>query len=399
MNELHEKNRDRASLTPAALYAKKGLSHCYMAERQCWSYIYHLDGRDRPNESFPPQDAFYSLNVILGFAALGRSAWEGEYDLPALLQINARRVFEDKAPIYAIGMALWASAVLGSPFEPDTAAKIRAFVTDRAHWKKFRAQDLGMILTGMAAMKKAGNNEYAQEAHALFTFLKEGYISGSGLFRDAATGPRKYFASFATQTYLITACYHYGTAFESDEALTIADDAVRALLPLQGENGEWPWFYRACKRLVVDYYELYTVHQNAMAALFLRFAKERGVPGAHEALIKGFGWSLGGNRLGKNMMVPELGMFYRSVLRKGELKSKIKRLMRVLWLSFSGRADSLALPDHLDVRLECRSYELGWILYVFAGCEEDDDLAGILYHPAFTAALRDERSSLNSSAA
>ncbi|MEZ5918857.1 MAG: hypothetical protein R3D66_02720, partial [Alphaproteobacteria bacterium] len=112
-----------------------------------------------------------------------------------------------------------------------------------------------------------------------------------------------------------------------------------------------------------------------------------------------FGWSLGGNRLGKNMMVPELGMFYRSVLRKGELKSKIKRLMRVLWLSFSGRADSLALPDNLDVRLECRSYELGWILYAFAGCEEDDDLAGILYHPAFTAALRDERSSLSSSAA
>ena len=36
------------------------------------------------------------------------------------------------------------------------------------------------------------------------------FTSGSGLFFDAASGLRRRFASFATQTYLSIAWYHYG---------------------------------------------------------------------------------------------------------------------------------------------------------------------------------------------
>lgn len=142
------------SSAPLVTYVKKGLAHCYQEDQQCWSYIYHLDGRDTPNESLPRQDVFYSLNVILGLASLGREAWENDYDLPALLQHNARRMLELSVPVYAYGMALWASAELGVALEAETFSRIKDFVTDQEKWKKFRAQDAGIILIGMCEQKK-----------------------------------------------------------------------------------------------------------------------------------------------------------------------------------------------------------------------------------------------------
>lgn len=142
-------------LPPLVTYIQRGLAHCYQEDQQSWSHIYHLDGRESPNESLPRQDVFYSLNVILGLASLGRDAWEGEYDLPALLQHNARRMLELPVSVYAYGMALWASAELGVALDPETFSRIRNFVTDREKWKNFRAQDAGIILIGMCEQKKA----------------------------------------------------------------------------------------------------------------------------------------------------------------------------------------------------------------------------------------------------
>ena len=49
-------------------YALQGLERCWLPHSGCWSAIYHLDGRDKPNESVPSSDVFYTLNVLLGFA-------------------------------------------------------------------------------------------------------------------------------------------------------------------------------------------------------------------------------------------------------------------------------------------------------------------------------------------
>lgn len=368
-------------LSPLVQYTQKGLRNCYMADQQAWSFIYHLDGRAQPNESLPKQDVFYSLNVIMGLASLGRDAWAADYDLPALLHHNARRMFEVPVPTYAFGMALWAAAELGEPLQPDVYAKIRAIIYDRSRWVNFRAQDIGIILIGICEQKNKGNNDFDDIAPELFAYIKQNYLAESGLFFDQPTGFRRNFSSFATLTYLTTACYHYATTYKNADAFTIADKATRNIIALQGEKGEWPWFYYAPKGIVVDPYEVYSVHQHGMAALFLNFAEKRTeVPGAHAALIKGFEWIFGRNQFDKPMMLPELGMFYRSIIRKGELGTNKKRMIRSVVNSLTGTTGTYAAPDKLTLRLECRSYELGWILYSFG---DRTDVPHITHHAMF----------------
>lgn len=368
-------------MSPLVEYTKTGLRNCYMKDQKCWSYIYHLDGRDDPNESYPAGDAFYSLNVILGLASLGKEAWEGDYDLPSMLQENARKIFELSVPRYAIGMALWASAELGVPLAPDTDDKIQKFIKDRNNWSHFRAQDAGMILTGIAEQSLRGNHTLDQEAHDLYRFIRKNFLSKSGLFFNSTKGLRKHFGSFATQTYLTTALYHYGVAYKDNNALSIADAATKKLIALQGKNGEWPWFYFVPRGLVVDIYEVYSVHQHGMAPLFLTFAEKRGIPGAREAIIKGFEWIFSNNQLKKNMMHPELGMFYRSIIRREELSDKKKRATRAIINGLIGKSDKYAPEETLTLRKECRSYELGWILYSFGSRTDVPDLT---HHRAFS---------------
>jgi len=372
-------------MPPLVEYTKIGLKNCYMPERQSWSFIYHLDGRDNPNESLPSKDAFYSLNVILGFAKLGRKAWENDYDLPALLQKNARDLFETGAPTYAMGMALWAAAELDVPLEESTGKKIRDFIRNRSNWRNFRAQDAGMLLTGMAEEKARGYHGFDQDSHDLYRFIINRYRSKSGLFFDQTYGLRKNFGSFATQTYLTTACYHYGTRFKNEEALAIADESTQKLISLQGSNGGWPWFYFVPRGMVVDHYEVYSVHQHGMAPLFLTFAEEREVPGATQAITKGFEWLLGNNQLQQNMFVPELGMFYRSIIRHAELADRRHRVTRALGNALTGTSDTLAPGKDLTLRRECRSYELGWILYSFGN---RTDMPRITHNGNFVEALK-----------
>lgn len=371
------------SLSPLNRYVLRGLRKCYMPARESWSYIYHLDGRADANESLPAWDAFYSLNVILGLAALGGHAWRDDYDLPALLQTNSARLLTLPAPAYAKGMALWASAQLGVPLEGRVAEKLREFIRDRARRQAFRAQDAGMILSGIANQKWQGNGEYDDAAHELFQFIKSSFLADSGIFFDQPAGLRRNFSSFATQTYLTTACYHYGLHYANEEALGIADAACRKMIAYQGPYGEWPWFYFVPRGQVVDNYEVYTVHQDGMAALFLSIGARRGIPGARDAIIKGFEWVFGNNQLRRNMMVPELGMFYRSILRRGELTDKSRRMFRGVANGLIGRADSYAPAASLDVRRECRSYHLGWVLYSFGSRA---DLPQLTCHPAFIQA-------------
>jgi hypothetical protein len=66
------------------------------------------------------------------------------------------------------------------------------------------------------------------------------------------------------------------------------------------------------------------------------------------------------------MLVPELGLTIRSQVRKHELTPKAPRVLRAVrnvWLDKGGT--TLINSADVGVRLECRSYELGWILWSF----------------------------------
>ena len=232
------------------------------------------------------------------------------------------------------------------------------------NWKNYRAQDLGMLLTGIVAQARAGRKEWYLLAGRLFSFLSERYHSESGLFFDAASGFRRRFASFASQTYLTIACYHYGEFAGNSAAIDMAKACTRKLIALQGPRGEWPWFFDAQHGRVLDFYEVYSVHQYGMAPALLECAERHDVQEARAALIKGFKWVFGENQLGKSMLIPELQLSIRSQVRKSELRTKKMRVLRAVGNAYLGRSSTLIDPTDVGLRLECRSYELGWISLV-----------------------------------
>jgi len=285
---------------------------------------------------------------------------------------------------YAFGCTLWASAELKLEIPESIRKHVDAMLGRKENWLAFRAQDLGMILTGVVAQAKLGEKKWSLLAQELFRFLTERYLTPSGLFCDAACGLRRRFASFATQTYLILACYAYGEFANDPRAVNLANACVRKLISLQGPNGEWPWFFDAPGGRVLDFYEVYSVHQYGMAPAFLQLAEYHGVSDARAALIKGFYWVLGKNQMEIPMMLPEECLSIRSQGRKGELHSNKCRAIRALQRSILHRKAGLVNPSKLELRLECRSYELGWILWSFG---RRTDLNELTDHKFFCDAI------------
>jgi hypothetical protein len=265
----------------------------------------------------------------------------------------------------------------------DVVTGVDGLLSDRNKWLKFRAQDLGMLLTGVVAQAKAGQKRWLPFAHELFGFLVEKYHGDADLFFDASSGLRRRFASFATQTYLTLACYLYGELTGNLRAIELAISCTKKLIALQGGQGEWPWFFDAERGIVLDFYEIYSVHQYGMAPAFLECGERHDVQEAQKALKKGFRWVLGNNQLQKSMLVPDLQLSIRSQVRKGETLTKKVRVLRALRNAYFPRPAGLIDPADLVLRLECRSYELGWILWSFG---RRSDLHELTHDEAFACA-------------
>ena len=260
--------------SPLISYAIRGLRSCWMPEHGRWSHIYHLDGRAQPNESLPESDVFYTLNVLLGFARMAHLSVSHDFNLPEIFRKNVILMTELNSPKYAYGMALWAAAELQMEIPSATLQRIEKFIQDRSQWPTFRAQDLGMILIGCVEQARlCGRRDLGTVADELFAFLDKRYRCSIGLFFDTARGFRRNFSSFATNTYLTLASYLYAEWSGNQHALDVAKSATRKLIELQGPQGEWPWFFFTPGGRVVDFYEVYAVHQEGMAPAFLECAE------------------------------------------------------------------------------------------------------------------------------
>jgi hypothetical protein len=370
--------------SPLVQFTLNGLKHCHMPERGLWSFKYHLDGRQPPNEARPSYDVFYSLNVLLGLSKTVEAARAAFGVAPdGMFQHVASRLTGAGARRYAYGMALWAAAELETMVPDDIVERIRSMTAAPNAMEPWTAQDVGMILSGAVAQSRRSAS-WAKLARDARNHILARLSCESGLFRDCAIGGRRFFASFATEVYCALALYQYDELFGDPLSATAADTCVRKLISLQGPQGEWPWFYHAASGRVVDFYEVYSVHQHGMAPALLKHAIRRRVAGAKEALVKGFRWVLGDNELGVSMLRPEISVIARSQARKGWASRRDVRLARACFNAMTGRSAKLiGWPREITITPEVRSYELGWTLWSFG---DDSDFPELTHHPAFTIA-------------
>jgi hypothetical protein len=166
---------------------------------------------------------------------------------------------------------------------------------------------------------------------------------------------------FSTQIYWVFALATYGRIARDAACIEVAAEVMRRLVDLRDPMGGWAWRYDAESGRVPEPFPIYAVHQHGMAPMALHLLGELGALDPASALRESLGW-LWHNQLGLDLVDVQRAVIYRAIRRR----FPINRLAYT-----AGRVDALqSLTRHaafLKLNATCRPYELGWLLYAWAG--------------------------------
>ena len=302
----------------------------------------------------------YTLICLLGLQRAARAGLETAIDTGELLAAAMERIDSDGVTAGDLGLLLWADARAGAHSIDAIAYRLHSRIG--SGMPDLEGLELSWILIG-AAEAGAGAIKQAALDHQL-----RRADTPSGLFAHRDEGRRARFPNFATQIYGVLALTIASRLGARDEALTAARRAADRLLELQRPNGGWPWIFDIRTGRVVEPFEVYSVHQDAMAPMaLLELTKISGDPRYAEAAIRGLDWIFGENELGRPMLDRDAGVLYRSIRRR-------KPLDRALLYANTALA-SAHLPGlaqrggGLELNPTDRPYHLGWVLEAWAGRE------------------------------
>jgi uncharacterized protein YyaL (SSP411 family) len=191
--------------------------------------------------------------------------------------------------------------------------------------------------------------------------------ASSGLLRHGGSGRRARFPNFATQIYGVLALTIAAKQGVDDRALRAARRAADRVIALQLEDGGWPWLFDAERGRVVERYEVYSVHQHAMAPMgLLELHELTGEDGYRAAAVRGLPWIHGQNELGADMVRRDEGIVLRSIRRRRPLDRA------AIYAKTAAALAGVAVDRparFLELNETCRPYELGWLLEAWAGRE------------------------------
>jgi hypothetical protein len=327
-------------------------------------YSSRLRGGELVNDYANPIAVRYTINSLLGLLRNARCAAPAvsEADVRALIEAYfARPDGGDDLPPADHGLTTLLRVELDAD-DPAIAASLRTMGERLARPAQLNMQDVAWILWGAAAAVQAGAAGAADVAQAALRIITSDLVDAqTGLPRHTAQRFRRNIVSFGSLTYFLRAMCEAADALDDEHARRLFESGVARTIALQGPLGEWPWMINCRTGNAFDFYPVFAVHQDSMAMLFLHRAVERGVPGAAEAVGRSVPWDFGANELQRPMFVERPFFAYRSIERTERLP-RIRRYARSL------RIAQPATTGATRIRLndECRSYHLGWVLYVWS---------------------------------
>jgi hypothetical protein len=234
-----------------------------------------------------------------------------------------------------------------------------------------RTMDLAWFLAGLAhagqarpecaadlrsvAVKTCRLLKKNQGKHGFFGHMARNR-SFAGLFRGSA-------GSFADQVYPIYALSRFGSVYAEPSAIDAARNAANAICRAQGQLGQWWWHYDAAGGHVFEQYPVYSVHQHGMAPMALFALEEATGLDFGEPIYRGLRWVVGQNELARDLRDGSSGVIWRSFYHVNKISVYRDRIHGIFRRQRTGSAD----VEDLAVKRECRPYELGWLLYAFAG--------------------------------
>ena len=309
----------------------------------------------------------YTMITLLGLQRLERAGGESPVDIGAVLEALLRDLTWLQGA-GDLGLLLWTCADLA----PERLADVCARVQPRSALRRFAdarsgyTMEVAWLLTGLArCLDRAPDAVPGAVDLALAAFqLLERNCGARGIFGHLAstaslTGRlRGRVGSFADQVYPIYALSQLARILDHDRAARMALRTAETLCEHQGPLGQWWWHYNARTGDVAGHYAVYSVHQHAMAPMALMAVGAIARRDFSAPIFDGLEWVRGRNEFHLDMRDPTNGVIWRCV-SQGRYRSRANKLRYLTGLKGS--------PRGLRIVYECRPYELGWLLYAFAG--------------------------------
>lgn len=227
-------------------------------------------------------------------------------------------------------------------------------------------QDLAWLQLGVVEASRA-TPKASDVARALHSRMARDYLHEGAWFpRHSLNGLRGRIVSFGAVTYYLYALHQFAQRMGDDAALAQFETSATRLLDVQLPSGGWPWLLDAQRGVTLEIYPLFSVHQLSMAMLFLLPAAVLRIPGADDAITRSFAWVGGSNELSTPLTLDGGRFIYRSI-ECSERWGRGKRYVRAMSQSVARRASTNGPAVALRLNTESRSYEWGWLLWVWSG--------------------------------
>jgi hypothetical protein len=320
----------------------------------------------------------YTINTLLGLDAWSRATAElppGE--IRAHTERFLNRQYGSIRSYADLGLLL---VLLREELERaearDALARIDRLVGS-GEARRLELQSIAWMLWGLCSAA-AESRAAERVAHELFELLQRDFVDPRSLLpRHSASRLRRTAVSFGAVVYFLRSVHEYARLTGDARAETQFESGVRRMIGIQGPNGEWPWLTSPRSGRPLEFYPVFAVHQDGMAMLFLLPALEVGLPFARDAIERSVAWVMGRNELGTPMYADDPFRAYRSVERAAALPkldagSEQPRAggaacyLRAVRSAALGRSGKVASTRRVRLNPECRSYHLGWLLYVWS---------------------------------
>jgi hypothetical protein len=324
------------------------------------------------------QSLRYSCITAIGLTAAMRAGFEPRLDLDRLVLGISERWREIVNP-GELGLLLWCLSDHHQQLTPTHDEVLAHIPTTADSLADLTSTELGWLVSGLSRMAQLAptRGDLAVRAQTAYRALRANQVKATGLFcyGGRAGGPvlrrlRRQLGFFDSQVYGIHAGVDYHRAFDNRTALAMAERCAEQIVTAQGPLGQWAWHYDVRTGAVVDRYPVYSVHQHGMGPMALRAVADATGRRFDDAIERSVTWIFGANELGETMIDADRGVIWRSIRRR-VAHGRLIHVFKLLSLARLQRArERLArmvnTRGHLERDLECRPYELGWLLMALA---------------------------------
>lgn len=341
------------------------LENMYDEKTQLFSYSTSVKNGHYINDFSHSGKYRYSINCYAAIQKL-ETLYKTPWDLERLISNYFTQHFDNDPDIANRGLLLYILSLMDHDKGKDVYKWFEMRLADRQCALRCNIQELAWASIGITAYAgKHRTKESMDFARRIIGHLTGDCMNPVTLLPRHDRSIRAAFISFGGVAYFLMALEYFARIFNDPEIEALFKRAVSRVMRLQGENGEWPWFIDSSSGAVMDWYPVFSTHQDSMAFLFLLPALDLGVEYAGKAITNSYKWLLGSNEIQEPLIQKRPFFIYRCMKRK-RFDMRSARLMRAVMNKTLHKSARIADGRSLEFCTECRSYHIAWIIYVWA---------------------------------